>query len=251
MTKTGHLPEALPGQSDDDAEEPPEAASDASRFESRVKLIRLCESLSRGKHDYALSTLGRETGGATQLDLSRECMKTVKLRITEISADYLVEFPRAQETTEAPSVQITDGGSASAAMVRTSSAIETEQEYTERKAEWMAQCEKALEESVDQYISSMVVLVVSPYETNQIDTKLQRIPFMKEPGRKLFVYDSLCKDPADWSSIKRSRRNAFSGTKVAMTLTQIGDDVGDTLAVVKKYLFILQDGVASGRPHEC
>ena len=153
------------------------------------------------------------------------------------AADYLVEFPRAQETTEAPSVQITDGGSASAAMVRTSSAIETEEEYTVRKAEWMAMCEKALEESVDQYISSMVVLVVSPYETNQIDTKLQRIPFMKEPGRKLFVYDSFCKDPADWGNIKRSRRNAFSGTKVAMTLTSIGDDTGDTLTVVKILIY--------------
>ena len=41
----------------------------------------------------------------------------------------------------------------------------------------------------------MIVLVAAAYETTSIEQKLRRIPFMSEPGRKLFIYDSLCKDP--------------------------------------------------------
>ena len=56
---------------------------------------------------------------------------------------------------------------------------------------------------------------------------------MREPGRKLFVYDSLCRDPVDWSAIKRRKRSFFAGTKVTMQMSQAGDEAGDTLAVLK------------------
>ena len=56
---------------------------------------------------------------------------------------------------------------------------------------------------------------------------------MTEPGRKLFFYDSLCREPVDWSAIKRLKRSFHGGVKVSMKVTHIGDEDGDTLAVVK------------------
>eukprot|EP00974_Lingulodinium_polyedra_P006923 656885-Lingulodinium_polyedra.AAC.1 len=58
---------------------------------------------------------------------------------------------------------------------------------------------------------------------------------MIEPGRKLFVYDSLCRGPVDWAAIKRHRRSVWAGAKVTMHLSQVGDEAGDTLAVVKNF----------------
>ena len=117
--------------------------------------------------------------------------------------------------------------------MRASNKIESEEEYNAGKAAWLSQCEKATEESVEQYIASMIVLVTAAYETTSIEQKLKRIPFMSEPGRKLFIYDSFCKDPANWLNIKKNRRNVFAGTKVVMQLSQAGDESSDTLAVTK------------------
>ena len=56
---------------------------------------------------------------------------------------------------------------------------------------------------------------------------------MNEPGRKLFLYDSLCREPVDWGAIKRHKRSFYGGAKVTMRLTTAGDEAGDTLAVLK------------------
>ena len=112
--------------------------------------------------------------------------------------------------------QVSSGIDGSATTVRASNKIENEEEYNACKAVWLSQCEKATEESVEQYIASMIVLVVAAYETMTSEQKLRRIPFMSEPGRKLFIYDSFCKDPADWQNIEKNRRNVFAWTKVAM-----------------------------------
>ena len=49
----------------------------------------------------------------------------------------------------------------------------------------------------------------------------------------MFAYDSMCREPVDWAAIKRHKRSHFAGAKVTMTLTQVGDEGGDTLAVLK------------------
>ena len=56
---------------------------------------------------------------------------------------------------------------------------------------------------------------------------------MNEPGRKLFVYDSFCRDPMDWAHLKKHKRSYFGGAKAMMNLQQVGDEAGDTLAVLK------------------
>ena len=49
--------------------------------------------MARGRHDFALAALGKEQGGAPNLDLSRACMRTVKAKIQEIWSDYVADFP--------------------------------------------------------------------------------------------------------------------------------------------------------------
>ena len=68
---------------------------------------------------------------------------------------------------------------------------------------------------------------------NAIKQRLQRIPFMNESGRKMFIYDSFCRDPVDWGVIKKHKRSHWMGAKVEMKLTQAGIEEGDTLAVLK------------------
>ena len=79
MTKTGLLAQEL---GDSDEEDAP--AEEASQFQSKVKLLTLCEMLARGKHDGALAGLGKEQGGSGVLDLSKECMKGALAKIQVI-----------------------------------------------------------------------------------------------------------------------------------------------------------------------
>ena len=79
-----------------------------------------------------------------------------------------------------------------------------------------------------------------------IENRLRKIPFMSEPGRKMFAYDSLSRYPVDWLAIKRHNRSFLSGAKVTMALSLVGDESGDTLAVLKnKYLIFRTE-----RPHD-
>ena len=197
VTRTGQLPESLPDEEDaegDPAEGVHSRQEEQSRFERKVKLLRLCDNLARGRHDFVLAALGKEQGGASNLDLSRECMRTVKARIQEIWSDYVADFPQQPQepmvATQVPSAQVDNGIDGRGTTVRASNKIESEAEYNAGKAAWLSQCEKATEESVEQYIASMIVLVAAAYETMSIEQKLRRIPFMSEPGRKLFIYDS-------------------------------------------------------------
>ena len=100
---------------------------------------------------------------------------------------------------------------------------------------WGLECEKAIAQSVQEYIESTIVLIQCDYDTAPIENRLKKVPFMNEPGRKLFVYDSLTRDPVDWATIKRLKRSFFTGAKVTMQLTQVGDEAGDTLAVLKMF----------------
>ena len=88
-----------------------------------------------------------------------------------------------------------------------------------RLAAWGQACEKAVEEVVDEYIVATIVLIQCEHEMAPIEHRLNIICFMTEPGRKLFAYDSVCRDPVAWGAIKRHKRNHFAGAKVTMTLS--------------------------------
>jgi hypothetical protein len=90
----------------------------------------------------------------------------------------------------------------------------------------------AVEEAVDEYISAIIVLIQCAYETAPIEQRLRISSFMNELGRKLFAYDSMCRHPVDWGAAKRHKCSHCAGTKVTMTLSLVGDEVGDTLAVL-------------------
>ena len=125
------MPESLLAEEDDEDDAAESLCSrqvEPSRFESKVKLLRFCDNLARGRHDFALAALGKEQGGASNLDLSRECMRTVKAKIQDIWSDYVADFPtQPQEpmvATQVPSAHVDNGIDGSATTVRASNKIE-------------------------------------------------------------------------------------------------------------------------------
>ena len=50
---------------------------------------------------------------------------------------------------------------------------------------------------MDEYMLAAIELVQCEYETAPIEQWLRIIPFMTEPGRKLFAYDGVWRDPVD------------------------------------------------------
>ena len=111
----------------------------------------MCENFATGNHDFALTSLGREQGSASTLDLSKERVRTVKANIQQLWRNCVVDFPSAPQepmgAIQAPSAQIDNGAPGRAITVRASSRIESEEEYNIRKAVWMSECEKEVEES--------------------------------------------------------------------------------------------------------
>ena len=78
-----------------------------------------------------------------------------------------------------------------------------------------------------------VVLIISDLDPVKINKKLEKVSFMKEPGRKLFHYDSMCQDPLNWTKLRSMKRSFLTGAKVSMICNQAGQVGCDTLAVVK------------------
>ena len=243
MTETGHMPKTLPDDSDEDPDTPGKGVCssphDPSRFASKEKLTKLCTMVAKGRHDYAFTQLGKTQGHAETLDLAHESMRTVKNKIQEIWTDYIAEFPPDRVPTDVPGATLDmqhqpgQGLCPSPTEIKATSRIESEHEYQMGLAEWGKRCETAVNDSVEDYINSTIVLIQCEYETAVIEGRLRKIPFMNEPGRKLFAYDSLCREPVDWGAIKRHKRSFFAGAKVTMDLQQVGDEGGDTLAVLK------------------
>ena len=240
MSETGQLKQELPNDSDDDPDTPGKgmcpSSEDPSRFASKAKLTKLCHLVAKGKHDWGFTQLGKTQGHASSLDLSAESMRTLKAKIQEIWTDYIAEFPPERVSQEMPSATLdtqTPHSMQHATEIKATNRIENEHDYQLRLAAWGQSCENAVQEAVEDYISSTIVLIQCDYETAPIETRLRKIPFMSEPGRKLFAYDSLCREPVDWAAIKRHKRSHFAGAKATMTLSQVGDEGGDTLAVLK------------------
>ena len=63
--------------------------------------------------------------------------------------------------------------------------------------------------------------------------KLDRVSFMRELGRKLFIYDSLVQDPINWNKLRRMKRSFLTGAKVNMICQSVGQADQDTLHRVK------------------
>ena len=133
-------------------------------------------------------------------------MKTVNSKIQEVWVEYNKEFPPIQEIRAqiAPNTTIEhaalgEPSGLGEATVITSATIDSQEEYVRRQALHHEQCQKAEQESINEYINSCVVLVVADYETSKIEKKLKKIQFISEPGRKLFLYDALSRDPLDWA----------------------------------------------------
>ena len=80
----------------------------------------------------------------------------MKNKIQEIHSAYVTEFPpqptRQEEASIAPSVALEDGSGGQATAVKVCQ-IETERDYNEAKAAWLKQCEKDMEESVEQRVN--------------------------------------------------------------------------------------------------
>lgn len=244
MTETGRLSQELAGDSDDEPDTPAKGLcpeqDEPSRFPSKMKLIKVCEAVATGKHDWGFTSLAKLMGNATTLDLGAEPMRTLQSKVQEIWSDYVADFPENPRNQPAsmPSTTIEEGQHASgsdgtAPTVRATSAILTEEEYQARLATWMRECAQSVENSVNDYIGSMISMVVTGYDTVKIEQKLKRIPIMNEAGRKLFAYDSFCRDPLNWANIKKHKRSHLAGAKVLMEMSQAGDESADTLAVVK------------------
>ena len=153
-------------------------------------------------------------------------MKTVNSKIQEVWVEYNKEFPPIQEIRAqiAPNTTIEhaalgEPSGLGEATVITSATIDSQEEYVRRQALHHDQCQKAEQESINEYINSCVVLVVADYDSAKIEKKLKKIQFISEPGRKLFLYDALSRDPLDWATLKKQRRSYLSGANVAMTFT--------------------------------
>ena len=239
VTETGHLKQTLPDDTDDDPDEPSKdvcsSSKDPSRFVSKEKLRKLAMNVAKCKHDWAFSQLAKSQGHATSLDLSADSMRTLRAKVQEVWTDYLVEFPPEAAPKEIPSATLDQSmnNPQQGTQIRTSNQIDNEHDYKVGLAAWGKQCEDAVKESVEDFINSTIVLITCEYETGPIENRLKKIPFMNEPGRKLFLYESMLRDPLDWASVKRNKRSVWAGAKVTMELNQAGDEAGDTLAVVK------------------
>ena len=240
MTETGRMDKTLPNDSDEDPDTPGKgicpSPKDPSRFASKEKLGKLCQMVAKGRHDFAFASLGKAQGHANSMDLSAEPMRTLKGKVQEIWTDYIAEFPPDAVPTNVPGAKVDAAAQSSGhdiVEIRASARIESEHEYQMGLAQWGKQCEVAVESSTNDYIDAMIVIVVCEHETAPIVHRLKKVPFMNEPGRKLFCYDSLCREPVDWSAIKRLKRSIYGCAKVSMCLTSAGDESGDTLAVLK------------------
>ena len=221
------------------------APQQQSRYLCKTKLGQLCESVATNKHEQAFRSLGKFVGVANTLDLSFEGMKAVQEKVPEIYTVYMKEFPVAPSLsmslpnavvaagvyTPAASGNVgSDGGDS---MVRVSSTIESEQEYNAKLSDFMNQCRQAELTSIDDYINQRVTLVISNHGSGKIIPKLEKVGFMSEPGSKLFIYDSFCRDPADWAKIRKNKRSLYTSARVLMTCDAAGDESTDTLACMK------------------
>lgn len=250
VTRSGLLEESgTHDQSDDEPGTPQNAPSDdevQTRYMSKQKLIALMDTVAKNKHEAAFTGLARCTGTSHQLDLAVEPMKMVHAKVNEVLQLYKIDFPpevvREGSLPEAVVATPTTAGEYSPATVKTTSAIQSEEEYATKLSQHVSECRRQEAEAIKAYVDQRIVLKICRYESNAVENKLKQITFMSEPGRKLFMYDSFCRDPLNWTTLKKKKRSYLTGAKVQMTINQPSQDDGDTLAVMKNAYSIFATG---------
>ena len=138
-------------------------------------------------------------------------MGTIQKLINEIWTLYKTEFPdQPQQATSLPSTDVDMTASAGVytpAHVKVSSRIETQEEHQAKLATYQEQCRQAQEDATKEHINLRVVLVISDLDPVRINKKFEKVAFMKEPGRKMFHYDSMCQDPMNWVKLRVAKRS--------------------------------------------
>ena len=178
-----------------------------TRFESKRRLKWFMDQIAQGKHDHAFTCMARHTSSATNLDLGCDGMKHVQKLFTEIWALYKMDFPDTSAPNSAlPSTElqmpVSSAGEYTPAHVKASNSIESEEEYHAKLSAYQEQCRKATENSTRDHIELRIAFVTESDPTT-MGRKLDRVSFMREPGRKLFIYDSLVQDPLNWNKLRK------------------------------------------------
>ena len=240
MDEHGRINNTDPSDSEDDTKKNEDEPGPQTRFESKRKLKLFMDQVAKGKHDTAFVSMARAKSSSMTLDLGCDGMAGIQKTINELYSLYKVEFPEQQaQAVSLPSAEIdVNAGAGSAgvytpAHVKASSRIESQEEYQAKLAAYQESCRRAQEDATKEHINLRIVMVISDLDPLKINKKLEKVSFMKEVGRKLFHYDSLCQDPLNWAKVRRLKRSFLTGAKVAMTCTQAGQAGTDTLAVLK------------------
>ena len=66
-----------------------------------------------------------------------------------------------------------------------------------------------------------------------MNNKLDRVSFMRETCRKLFIYDSMVQYPLNWSKLRRHKRSFLTRAKVTMICQSAGEGGQDALNTLK------------------
>ena len=240
MDEKGNVQIAPDADSDEEGGEGEEKNQEnQTRFESKRKVHNLLTSVAKGKHDYAFKSLAQVTGMTMALDLSCDGMKTIQKQVSEIFTLYQQEFPKAPTRVGAgalPSAELDSVDSAGVyapALVKGTNRIETEDEYRASLSKYADECRRAQEESVREFVEQRAVLIIADLEPSKISKKLERVTFMKEPGRKLFLYDSMVHEPLNWTKLRKLKRSFLTSAKVNVRCSQPGQPGEDTLSAVK------------------
>ena len=247
VSESGLLEERADSEEDGDEDQTQEGHEGdmRSRYVSMEKLSSLMDAVAKNKHEAAFTALAKGTPmnghTAQELNMSFDSMRVIHDKVQVAFQTYQQEFPPKPEhappqgnlpdaTLQVPADQ---AGVYAPASVRTSKAIQNHEEYTAMASRYMAECRRVEAEALQDYVEQRIVFKVSAHETKALLTKLKAVRLLTEPGRKLFIYDALTRDPVNWKNLKKARRSCLTGAKVQMQLCQAGDDAGDTLAVVK------------------
>ena len=208
-----------------------------TRFESKRKMKLFMDQVSKGRFDTSFVSMARAKSSSMHLDLGCEGMANVQKIINELYALYKVDFPeQPRQPSTLPSTEIDVNASAGVytpAHVKASSRIESQEEYQAKLATYQEECRQAQEDATKEHINLRVHMIVSDLDPVKINKKLEKVSFMKEPGRKMFHYDSMCQGPLNWAKLRTTKRSFLTGAKVSMVCTQAGQLGQDTLAVLK------------------
>ena len=231
--------DALSSDEEDEKKNQIDNEPNQTRFESKRKAKALVDQIGKGKHDHAFTCMARHTSSATNLDLGCDGMKVIHKQVQDIYALYKEEFPDAPASGAVlPSTEIqmpNCAGAYTPAQVKATTAIESEEEYQAKLSAYNEQCRQALDQSTKEYVEQRIAFIISEMDAPKIAKKLERVSFMREPGRKVFIYDSLCQEPLNWTKLRKLKRSFLTGARVNLHCQQAGQVGQDTLLVVKEY----------------